>query len=235
MERMLIGRNLEYHVFTTNHPALAERELFEKVYLFWHEQWSRTFSELVGLEKLYSDDFLRHQEKTFLTYRGEVVAYFGLNWYDLNLLSHRSHSYFKVYPVDALDFLHRQDLKRVMTMGFLCADSKWRRSQVGLLVADCIVSLAYRRFKYSEADTLISFTRNNRKIDEMGYRNGSRTLKAGVKQYNVDVDFIYTLKNEVRESEDLTLRRTVDRLWDSRILHGEQQSSDFFNQTKKAA
>jgi hypothetical protein len=220
MDRNSVARGIEYHVVTSGFEPPENVSLYNALYSFWHEQWTKTLSELDGPTKLHADEFTRQGEKTFFTFNGEIIAAFCLSWFHLGLLSHREHSYFTSYPPETLEFLKAQGLERVMTMGWLCTSRSWRRSEMGSLITDSLVLLGYRRFLHSAADTLIAFTRNDRKINDLVYRNGSKCLRSGVSAHNVEVDIIYTLKKDVRESEDPVIRETVNRLWDQRIIHG---------------
>ena len=109
-----------------------------------------------------------------------------------------------------------------MTMGYFSVAPKWRKSAVGKLVAETQCAMAYKRFLESDVDALIAFARNDRKVNDMGYMYGSRCLKADHQAHNVQVDVLYTLKNEVRNNPDPLIRKTIDRLWMERTIYSDE-------------
>lgn len=233
LDKRLLARDLRLNVFTDHHPQTDDlKALQNRVYDFWHSIWLNTFDELNGEKQLYSDDFHRQDEITFLTFRGEVISYFGFSFFDLALRSHTGHSYFKNYPDDVLAKLNAMNLTRVMTMGYFAVAPEWRKSSRGTLIAEAQLAMGYKRFLESNSNALIAYARNNRKVNELCYMYGSRCIKADQLVHHVSVDFLYTLKNEVRSNPDPFIQKTVDDLWMNRIIHTSTNSTA---NTKKAA
>jgi hypothetical protein len=214
-------------------PASSpEREFYNKVYDFWHEQWLATFKQLEGAEQLSSDDFFRQNEKMVLTFRGRIVSFLAFSFFDLRLKSHREHSYFHAYPPHVLDQLIEMGLPRVMTMGQFCVSPEWRKKNSGgQFLCHVQAYMAFRRFKHSEADTLITYTRNDRKVNDLAYMYGSKCLLAKWREHNVEVDIVYTLKEDLKEHVDPLTRETCQRLWNNQVYY----MNDEWNNIKKAA
>lgn len=219
MQNELLARRLKYHIFSGNPTGPEQVELYNSVYQFWHSVWSHTFSELDGLKELYSDDFVRQSEKTFLTYNGEIIAYFSHTWFNLDLLADQNHSYFVPYQKEYVDKMKEMGFKDVMVMGWLSVHPKWRKNSMGSLIAESILRQAYFRFLESESDALIAYTRNDRKINQLCYQYGSRCLKSNLRGHNVDIDLIYTLKDDVKDHSDELIRKTCNRLWQNKIIY----------------
>jgi|GEM_PF-4753258 len=227
LDNSLLTRDLKLNVITNRHPQTKDFKAIQtRVYDFWHRIWLKTFDELNGEKQLYSDDFHRQDEITFLTYRGEVISYFSFSFFDLSLRSHAEHSYFKNYPADVLAKLNDMGLTRVMTMGWFAVSPEWRKSSRGKLIAEAQLAMGYKRYLESDCDALIAFARNNRKVNELCYMYGSRCIKADQIVHHVSVDFLYTLKNEVRSNPDPSIASVVDHLWANRIIHNSTPAKD---------
>lgn len=222
-DKQLLVSGFKYHVLPVASPQQPDlQHLQDDLYDFWHQQWLATFGELEDRRRLYSDDFLRQSESTFLTYQDKIVSYFSFSFFNLNLKSHRGHSYFKPYPPNAIDKLRQLGLSNVMTMGYLTVAPEWRKTVRGVLVAEILVGMAYKRFLQSNASTLIAYTRNDRKANELAYLYGSKCLFKDWKAHNVIVDVVYTLRNETNENPEPFLRAAIQDLWANRIIYHDK-------------
>lgn len=216
-------KDLKLHVIATRNPQDANVQKWQnRAYDFWHKLWLNTFNELTGEKQLNSDDFLRQDEYTFLTYKDEIISFHGYTFFNLNSPSHRQHSYFESYPADALKQLAEMNLNQVMVMGYFSVAPEWRKSADHPWIAEVQAAFAYQRFKESGVDTLITITRNNRKVNEMAARFGSRCLKANLSLHNVEVDLVYTLKSEVKEHSNPFIKNLINKLWRERIVHADR-------------
>lgn len=216
---------MEYHILPLRPIHLPSLELYDQAFDFWRTSWLKTFGELEGLKHLPSDDFLRQNEVAIITHNAEIIALFAHSWFDLRLKATTEHTYFKHYPKECLKILAEQNMNRVMTMGWLAVAPAWRKSEKGPLVSETIIWQAYQRFVESDADTLIAYTRNDRKMNAVAYQYGSQCLRKGLSSHNVEVDLVFTRKEDVRPPSDLRIRATAERLWNSRIVHVSDRPS----------
>lgn len=218
-EREMIANKLKYHVFPTNRISDSSLDFYNDVYAFWNASWSKTLGELDKLEKLHADEFLRQGEATVITLDKEIIGFFSFSWFDLRYEASLDHSYFRPYPRDCLDTLKARGLNKLMTMGWLTVSPPWRKSELGPLVCEALIWQGYKRFSQSESDVLVAYTRNDRKINKAAYLYGSRCLREKLTSHNVEVDLIWTLKEDVRNNPDPLIHKTAQRLWDTRSIH----------------
>lgn len=199
-------------------PAEKEFELFRQTYQFWHHIWDTTFKELKNKGLQDSDEFHRQKEICVLTSaHNQVIGSFSFSWFDLRFQSHAQHSYFKLYPQPVMDYFAKNGLQKIMTMGYLCVHPEWRKSKLGPFVAEVLVGATCKRFLESDADVLITFTRNNRKMNELGYRHGARCVLGKQVGHNVEVDYIAWHREDVKPTSIPGLPPRIDKLWNSRI------------------
>jgi hypothetical protein len=224
MDSSLLAKGLALHTFPASPRAYLDDSLIElhnKMYAFWHQQWLATFKQLEGTSELNADDFLRQNEKMFLVFQNRIVSFLAFGFFDLRLKSHREHSYFKAYPPKILDQLIGMGLPKVMTMGQFCVSPEWRKSRSGAqFLCHVQAYMAFRRFRHSDADTLITYTRNDRKVNDLAYMYGSKCLLPKWHEHNVEVDIVYTLKEDLKEHDDPLTRETCHRLWDEQTYYG---------------
>lgn len=213
---------LSYHVYAGRMPAEAEIKLFNQVYRFWHSIWSKTFKELEGREVLYSDDFDRHDEITVLTSEQQIIGILLLNWYDLRCEAHRSHSYFSAYPELIVRKMLKDGDHMIFTMGNLGVHPEWRKTKVGPLISDLLVGLACKRFLDSDGQRWCSYTRNDRKVNELCYRHGAKCLAADLTEHNVSVDIVSASREEIVVAHEPESGALIEELWAKRVIHGTQ-------------
>lgn len=212
------------HLYLLSPKANSQTDIkqLNEVYKFWHQIWNDTFVELKGQELKYSDDFVRQDEIAVLYAEGKIVGTFSFSWFNLELSSHRNHSYFKSYPKDVLEKLEKQNLNQIMTMGYLAVHEDWRKTNLGPFVSEVLVGVACKRLVSSPASILLTFTRNNRKMNELGYRHGAKCLKASQREHNVEVDFIGVHRNEVQATPVAGIPELIESVWNTRIDHSHQ-------------
>ncbi len=217
-----LKKDLVYKVFTSRWPQdELEQTEYNKLYRSWDALWSKTYSELEGVQDLRSDDFERLNEVSGFYFKDEVIGVFCFNWYNLALPSHMKHSYFSAYPPEAIEKLKQMDAKIVMSMGNLAVLPDWRKRDSGL-ISEAFVGLGCKRFLQSDADFLIAYTRNDRKVNELCYRHGAQCLVANHMEHNVSVDIIAISRKEVVIAQDKGVLDLVENLWGRREVFGGQ-------------
>jgi len=184
---MKFVENLEFFHFNTNEPGEYLHHC-ESAFALWEEQWSETFKELNVDKKLYNDDFL-NRELGGLFLGSRAVGFILYHFLDFSRYSNFNVSYSRNYP-ENLWRAHYERRDRVMVASHLTLDPEWRKNKTNLPASEILFSLAVLRFLKSPADRLITYARNNRKMNEMVYRHGGEAVLKNHTAYNVSVDFI---------------------------------------------
>jgi hypothetical protein len=221
---------LKYIVIPTRFISDECLALYEASYLFWKEIWSRTFKEIKGLETLYSDDFLKQDEISILLSESKVIGMVTYRWLNLESQSHRDDSYFKLYSQDHIRAIQRDSNNKLMIMSHLGVHPEWRKASMGVLTSELLIGLATKRFLNSNANLLISYTRNDRRINDLVYRYGAKSLKKCLIEHNVEVDLIAILKNDVKESPFSGIPEMVQGLWNDRTIFEPQINKGDINE-----
>jgi len=206
-------KKISSYIFKPSNLDLATEPKFQKAYELWNSIWSETFNELVGLEKFYSDDFLRSHEVSVLFYDEEPISVFLYNQLNMKSKAFQNLSYFKNYPEQVFEQI--KTYENIMVMGYLTVSKNWRKSITNISFSDVHVGLAVKRFLNSNHQALISFTRNNRKINDVVYRFGAKGLLKEHTAHNVSVDYILIDKFSAKNHPDDDLQTIVDFLWEN--------------------
>ena len=219
MERDVFS-HLSYRIFAGRHHAHAIAA-YNSLYRCWHGIWSQTYKELEEKAHLHSDDFDRLDEVTGIFYKDEAIGVFCYNWYDLTVESHLNHSYFNAYPAAALDAIKETGARTIMTMGNLGVHPAWRKQEGGF-ISEALLGLGCARFLDSDADLLIAYTRNDRKVNELCYRHGAKCIVSNHRQHNVAVDIIAIDPGSAVVSKDPKAKEFIHSLWQGRSVEGHQ-------------
>ncbi len=206
----------QLYLMDARRPLPEHLGLYSRAYEFWHSIWNATFTELNGHGLTNSDNFFRQDEICVLASDQGILGLFCFSWFDLFNKCHADHSYFQSYPEAVLRSLKQDGVEKVMTMGYLSVAPEWRKTSYAPFVSEILVAAACKRLVESDAQTLITFTRNNRKMNELGYRHGARCLLAKQTEHNVEVDFIGVFRDEVKPTTAEGIPALADRLWRTR-------------------
>lgn len=204
----------QHYIFDPRESHLDNWEVAEKTYDLWFKVWSETFGDLIHLEKLHSDDFLRYREISTVFCQDEPIGIVFYNWIHLGFRPHLEHSYFDYYPEGVLGSLKKEGHKDVMIMSYLTISPQWRKTVSGVPISDVMIGLAVKRFESSSSTALISFTRNNRKVNELVYRFGAKPFLKDCVQHNVKVDFIKITKESILQNPIPGVQSLVNQLWE---------------------
>ena len=207
--------DLQYCVLPGKYLSQIHRQLYAEIFKFWHKSWSRTFSEIELPFAATSEEFCRHEEVTCLTYKGFVIACALVDYFDISNPVQQNHSYFANYPVDVLKKVNLASKNLpVFTFGYLAIDPDFRKQHA---LADLIVGLAVRRIQESANPLMITYTRNSRKTNDLGYRLGAHVLASNLVVRGESSDFIYfdtASMQTILHNESYSI---MQKLWDEKI------------------
>lgn len=224
--------SLQCYILPGNPRLCSDRcmQQHEQAYLLWKKVITEAYRQerLTELEQHFSsDEFLRQEEFIALFHGVEAVGLFMSHWVDLRYTAAREHSYFSHYPAELVQALADQ-YPKLMVMCNLATHTDWRQSAIGYGITDLLVSMtAAKRFKASSAQALITFTRNNRKTNELGYRHGGVPLCQGHFTHGGASDIILFKRDAVRLSPIEGIAPLADLLWGQRVIGIKSMSADF--------
>jgi len=159
-------------------PRHERGPVVEAAYALWHAVWLSTFRELDGIEQLDSNEFTRQDEILVLTHRDRCIAVTGLRHLDRSSRIDREDSYFRPWPVEALE---RTGGAFMVSSNTVVAETV-RRARVSsdgdesLRLSELVIALALRRFVASPFTELVGVARNGRKMDNVGAALGGRAI-----------------------------------------------------------
>lgn len=205
--------SLQHMLFKAREPAPGQERAYDKAYAFWLEMWRETFASVEPTLTLHSDVFLRHREVSAIFLDGDPIGLIMYDFRDLKVRAHRDLSYFQHYPSEVLDELSARGHTQVMLMGQLAVHPRWRRQTVGPFMSDALVGLSIKRFLASEASAMITFTRNDRGTQRLGYRFGAEALKQDLRAHGIGSDVLAFYRERVCECPTPGMPAIISRLW----------------------
>lgn len=201
---------LEFYHFNTGNPGIF-KEHCESAFRLWDTQWTETFKELQVEKKIFSDDFL-NRELGGLFCGTQAIGFILYTFLDLKLPSNQRVHYSANYPPDLWNaYCEKEDL--VMVAGHMTAAHDWRKSNTDFPISELLFSLSVLRFLDSPADRMITYARNNRKMNDMVYRHGGNPMLQNHLAYNVEVDFIEIPRQQAKISDFSGCAPITINLW----------------------
>ncbi len=196
-------------------PTYEAAFYYNCTYNFWHEHWQSTLSKVAGLNKLYSDDFIRQDEVICIFHKNTPISIMLHSYYDLSFPSHTENSFFKYFSKEVLEEIRGKGTSLVMTMGYLATDPAWRKNFFERPMAEVTISFSIKSFLSSAASQLVCFTRNDRKINQLVQKHGGLSMVQDLQVHNIASDIIRLNMTSAKipdENVDF-----VEELWRRRI------------------
>jgi hypothetical protein len=194
----------------------------EKTYDLWHNVIHHALSEEKNIQaanNLSSEHFQENDEVVTLFYDDQPIGLFMFRWINTFFKINRNlHALEKRFPKTLLDTLIDNKQFQVMLMGHLAIDPLWRKSNTHLGIADMLMYFAVSRFLESNADVLLTTTRNNRRTNELCYRQGGKKAADNGKVFGVESDIVLFQRGDVSPLENTALANTAAQLWLSKKI-----------------
>ncbi len=194
---------------------------YTQAYTLWRDMVKEGYLSENLLDRaatLTSDEFVNQEECACLFHAKEAVGLFMFNWYHLNNPADLEHSYFKNYPKHIMEQLKSDGHECVMSMAQLMVHPDWRKNKVGPGVSEILVGFATKRFVESDASALLTFTRNNRKTHELGYRYGGKILLSNHRSHGMSADLLAVYRDTVKVSPIKGVANVVETLWANKTV-----------------
>ncbi len=194
-------------------PQYADH--YRSAYHLWKTQMGHALkyeSKLVEPE-LRSDDFFRQKELIAIFLKEEAIGLMVLDWLDLSFASTLESSYIQGYPASIIQGLIASGYQQIMTMGNLCVHPQWRRSLVGSGLSEAVIGLSVKRLLSSNAQGLLTYTRNERGIHRLVYSFGGIPLMRDHISHGMASDIIFTQRDHVIPCTIPGIQPAVDRLY----------------------
>ncbi|OGT44008.1 MAG: hypothetical protein A3F13_04600 [Gammaproteobacteria bacterium RIFCSPHIGHO2_12_FULL_40_19] len=213
------------------HPAFFSQ--YEKTYSFWHatiEQALREEKNIDEANNLGGDPFIENDEAVILFAENEPVGLFMFHWINTQFTANRQrHALKDRFPENFLDALFEKKLHHLMLMGQLAVHPQWRKSSAGFGITDMLMDFAVTQFLESNADVLLTTTRNNRRTNDLCYRHGGRKIADNAEVFHVESDIVMFERHDVKPIELQSLRQITHQLWKDKIVAWVDMPLPFIN------
>jgi hypothetical protein len=219
LSRLQSLRNLEYLIIPGKCRADASQEeinLNNQSFEFWRSFWADIYGKAGSPESLVCDDFLRQEMITVIRHEKKIIGLHLYSFFNLEQQAINRHRYFQFYPENFFQYLRQRDAKEVMSLEFLTIDSAWRKSVIGVSLAEVLIACATKCIRSQGADAGIAPARTDNKVNEMAYNQGYECFQAGITKRNFQVDLIVGFKNQLKLTPNPEVNALADRFWQER-------------------
>lgn len=210
---MKLISSLEYHQFDTSKPDLHQHDLNRNAYQFWFTQWVETFRELKVSKALSSDDYMK-KRLGGLFYERQPVGFILYDQHDFSLPPVRDLNYFHAYPEKVKEHIFEWS-EPVFFISYLTLSPEWRKSVTDLPVSEILVGLSMLAFLESGCKKLLTYSRNDRKVNGIVERHGGEAIVRGASANNVEVDFFEIDRSRARLSDTPGCKEAIMKLWNN--------------------
>lgn len=198
-------------------------------YRAWKEVWISNLIELgQNSADFTSDDFMMQDELLALRINSQIIGMFFFKWWNLEVEFTQDHSYFRKFPENVFSQLANGRSNILMTMSHLTVLPTWRRTHSRLNISDLLVSFAVKRFLDSDAGVLFTYTRNDRKTNDLGVRHGGIPIDVPFTYNGIDSDILVFSRDKVKLSPLLGVGESVEEIW-GRFNQSKNTDSEYGN------
>lgn len=219
---------------TINHQTLSQLRCFllpakiecchpdffshhERVYDFWHDIIHTALCEEKNFNvanELNGEQFLENDEVVVLFNHDQPIGLFMFRWINTAFKINRHlPALTKRFPANFLQALNNDNHTHIMLMGHLAVHPNWRKSNAGFGISDMLMHFAVTRFLESKATVLLTTTRNNRRTNDLCYRQGGKKTADNGKVFGVESDIVLFHRQDVIPMQNTPLQIISQQLW----------------------
>lgn len=189
---------------------------YENVYSFWENSWKKTFAESGSPQSHWQDHFLRQDAVVALKNNDTVLGCILSTVYSLNSISALKSEYFKYITPETVEQLKSQQIKRAMTMEYLCVDPQYKQNKQKLGIGRLLVALTTNVARSLGADCAFGMPILGTKVDKMIANVGGYVVQPDIKKYGYTLQLMVTPAQVNFKSEDTEVEQYRKKLWNSR-------------------
>lgn len=213
---LIINNQVRYVCLPGKHCKPELQHLQNDLYQFWKQIWSQTFQQISLDFSSHSEEFCRHEEMTGLILDERVIGVAATDVFDLDNPVQKQHKYFASYPPYILERISNLSAgKPIMTFGYLGISSDFR-GKFGL--TDLLLGLSFLRLLHSQAEIMVTYTRNTRRTNDLTYRIGAKALAKDVTIRGEPSDFVYFDRKDITTIINHPLFLQMIHLWQNKIF-----------------
>ncbi|MCO5142222.1 MAG: hypothetical protein M9962_03930 [Oligoflexia bacterium] len=194
-------------------------EIYNKMYLYWKNTWS-DFFEKSGSPKgsLNIENFHRHDFLIVLHTKDEhqIAGSLLSTSFPLKALSTYDHPCVSLFPSSITTTLKEMSKGFCITAEYLSVHPEFRKSLIGVSLADILVGLQMQLFEDIQADISLATTVRKAKVDEIGASYGYKPL-GSYEKCGVDCIMMVNTKETNKRHKDPLVANLVDLLWKNKI------------------
>lgn len=220
----IIQMNLDdvcYHVLPSKRLAGSSfADLHDKVFNFFVGRWEEAFEDTKDHGKPapgWEDHFLKQDMIAAITYRGEVIAAHLYTVYDLSAASTQKSECFSFISKETIKGLLLKGVRNVISMEYLCVDSRVKRNSLGISFGKVIAGLGCYLTEDKGIDGAIGTPIKGNKVDAMMENMGGFPIQTNFEKYGYMVDLLFIPTNPSEEGRDLKAREVMQALWARRF------------------
>lgn len=210
-------KGLKLVIIPCREPVPVEAlKFYNSAYQLWHRVWSETLKELDGVEKLFSNEFTRHDFAVVLFSNDTAISLACYSSVNLKLDSRLNDAWFESWPQEILIKQKERDGEGVLAAWF-CAAPEYRKTYINssINIAKLMVE-AFGRVVLDGAYSVgYGVSRNNRGVNKMLYEIGGTKLGESV-AHGCAVDLILIEPENVHLNQ-LSYSNIFKKLWENKI------------------
>lgn len=206
---------------------------YEKTISFWHHIIQNALREEKNIDEanhLSQDIFTQNDEVVVLFDAENLIGLFMFQWIDIKNAEEKIIlALEKRFSKKLFEQLREEKITYVMLMGQLAVHPDWRKISIGYGISDLLIGFSLCRFLESKAETLLTTTRNNRRTNDLGYRQGAKKFADNGIVLNVPSDILCWHREDVRPIPFEELHFTMQTLWRNKIIGWIDMPLPFMN------
>lgn len=200
---------LEFRVIRSK-KFCCDVEEYQSVYDFFVKSWVSTFEELNCEEVKFKKEFDRFSTIVAVFNDDKPVAFHAYSEFDLNLSSHREHSYFSQVEFPMAEALIQKGFFKVVTMEYMFVDPKFRKT-AGFYLGEVLGGVSTQYLKDCNLDAVVTISRNDRGVNKMCEMYGGFPLVTELTMHKVRVDVMCFEPKSICSHPNPLIRKWIEQ------------------------
>ncbi len=190
--------------------------LYNQAYRHWKKTWSEIFTRAGSPGSLCAENFLRQNLVITLHQGNRIAGILTTTFFNLSSDATFDHPYFQPFPRAIVEELWKAGNGLVITGEYLAVEPEFRKSIVGLSLADVLVGLLMKTFVQIGAKMTLATTVRPAKVHEICQAYGYSEV-GQYEKYGLDCLLLQNTKEQYREHADPLVREMIESCWRKRL------------------
>ncbi len=176
-----------------------ETDLFKKTFKLWMDTWEKAYELYWSSSDIFSDQFTRQSSHLVIKHDHEIVGSVAYDKKNLNLISTRKDSYFRMWSDQSYNNLIQNSLDgHVLVCSWFTLNKNWRKSQKGLDAKKLLVATAIKEFERRDESVMCGTMVHTGNLHDVCYEHNATVIEKNTEEKGLPVDLMAWRREDIQ-------------------------------------